>query len=890
MDQTQAPVPFPTLTCPADEVETRPSLPSRVHSSPSLPDLWPLSQSRNGHAQRFQALYRPHLHPLDLAATPPTTPPRSTSNTVTHAHTVPVKRSTSGSPCRPAPLLTPPLTPSSSFQTHDGPVTPPEIGSPLRWVHAAPESPTALKGCGPLPTRGGYLTPSSGRSQSFSSDVDGEYVAVQEGADAVSVLISGLTSMDITPREERKVGSVGEPAFAANAKLGDEQDDADASRFLLVRDVPLNASSADLREAFAPTGDVKGIWVPFLESHGVIILAYYDIRHATRARSLIANQAIPGLEDAHLAAKYVSAEQIERVIGKSAFVDETDGTLYVSVADRRFQSAALQKVLASLGELMSYKAVDSQEQNFQVEYYDARDAANAYRAFHDRIFLGVRLRLLTKKDAQTMQSSPCFSLEDPFQPSSPASPTARRLPMLHVDTCQDLQQQADRELRCTEGRVRPRSVSASENMGAPDAVRRLWRGRESPQEHSRRVSNDLFFDAVGKGTVSPQTPSRPRSISMGPDDIAKAQRSSYDDAETSEVYQTQETAYPSSYGGSSTSAYAPQEYLYAQAVPQAQYPAYGSDGHAGTNGQWAFSAPAAPSVEYYLPPSPRVPHYHSQALPSTPKKGFSPMYQRRDERTEWAPTEEDPFGRSAYSPDAPVPQSAVSYGSSLEPSPTMDGRTYSGRRGNVDSGIAEKNQLNIEAIEQGKDMRTTVMIKNVPNKMSDKELKAFIDRVCPRRIDFLYLRMDFKNGCNVGYAFVNFITLGDLLHFAKTQIGVKWNIYSSDKDLRLCYATYQGKEALMEKFKNSCIMDEREAWRPKIYYSAGPNQGLPEPFPPPTHLRRKERSSHNRGALFVPGANFSHHRRGDRDGDRDGNGTPTLYHHRPHPPRMSNRM
>jgi hypothetical protein len=68
------------------------------------------------------------------------------------------------------------------------------------------------------------------------------------------------------------------------------------------------------------------------------------------------------------------------------------------------------------------------------------------------------------------------------------------------------------------------------------------------------------------------------------------------------------------------------------------------------------------------------------------------------------------------------------------------------------------------------------------------------------------------------------------------------------------FESYRGKEALVEKFKNSCIMDEREAWRPKIFYSdPGPEQGLPEPFPAPTHLRRKERSSFNRGALYVPG-------------------------------------
>jgi hypothetical protein len=70
----------------------------------------------------------------------------------------------------------------------------------------------------------------------------------------------------------------------------------------------------------------------------------------------------------------------------------------------------------------------------------------------------------------------------------------------------------------------------------------------------------------------------------------------------------------------------------------------------------------------------------------------------------------------------------------------------------------------------------------------------------------------------------------------------------------MCYANYQGKEALVEKFRNSSIMDEREQWRPKIFHSFGSARGLPEEFPAPTHLRRKQLSAANRGALFVPGA------------------------------------
>lgn len=59
---------------------------------------------------------------------------------------------------------------------------------------------------------------------------------------------------------------------------------------------------------------------------------------------------------------------------------------------------------------------------------------------------------------------------------------------------------------------------------------------------------------------------------------------------------------------------------------------------------------------------------------------------------------------------------------------------------------SERNQIDLDKIAAGTDTRTTVMIKNIPNKLSDKDLIEFINKVCPRKIDFLYLRMDFQNG------------------------------------------------------------------------------------------------------------------------------------------------
>ena len=107
--------------------------------------------------------------------------------------------------------------------------------------------------------------------------------------------------------------------------------------------------------------------------------------------------------------------------------------------------------------------------------------------------------------------------------------------------------------------------------------------------------------------------------------------------------------------------------------------------------------------------------------------------------------------------------------------------------------------------------------------------------------------------------------------FCKCLMPTISTLYSLASPLCVLNSPSRGKEALIEKFKNSAIMDERESWRPKIFHSSGPQVGQSEPFPAPTHQRRKERSAHNRGALYVPGAARLHsgnrveeHDRGER--------------------------
>ncbi|KAI8579922.1 hypothetical protein K450DRAFT_239740 [Umbelopsis ramanniana AG] len=166
------------------------------------------------------------------------------------------------------------------------------------------------------------------------------------------------------------------------------------------------------------------------------------------------------------------------------------------------------------------------------------------------------------------------------------------------------------------------------------------------------------------------------------------------------------------------------------------------------------------------------------------------------------------------------------------------------------------NEIDIDRILMGLDKRTTCMIRNIPNKYTQQMLIECINTTHNGAYDFLYLRIDFKNKCNVGYAFINFIELRSLVTFAQQRVGRKWNRFNSEKRCTLSYANIQGKKALVEKFRNSSVMDEEASYQPKIFVSTGVHRGEEEPFPQPTlpsELRkRKQRlTSSHRSSTFL---------------------------------------
>ncbi|MQM10474.1 hypothetical protein Taro_043363 [Colocasia esculenta] len=164
------------------------------------------------------------------------------------------------------------------------------------------------------------------------------------------------------------------------------------------------------------------------------------------------------------------------------------------------------------------------------------------------------------------------------------------------------------------------------------------------------------------------------------------------------------------------------------------------------------------------------------------------------------------------------------------------------RRSDTNSNQADNKkqyELDIERIIRGEDLRTTLMIKNIPNKYTSKMLLAAIDENHRGTYDFIYLPIDFKNKCNVGYAFINMIDPQQIIQFFKTFNGKKWEKFNSEKVASLAYARIQGKAALIAHFQNSSLMNEDKRCRPILFHTDGPNAGDQEPFPMGINIRSR---------------------------------------------------
>ncbi|KAM2534992.1 hypothetical protein EV2_021912 [Malus domestica] len=182
-------------------------------------------------------------------------------------------------------------------------------------------------------------------------------------------------------------------------------------------------------------------------------------------------------------------------------------------------------------------------------------------------------------------------------------------------------------------------------------------------------------------------------------------------------------------------------------------------------------------------------------------------------------------------------------------------RSSRGKKGRQAKKFDSKFLIKEEAISESTsgETRTTVMIKNIPNKYSQKLLLNMLDNHCIHfneqiisdgdhgggddekqpfsSYDFVYLPIDFNNKCNVGYGFVNMTSPEATWRLYKAFHHQHWEVFNSRKICEVTYARVQGLEALKEHFKNSKFPCEMEHYLPVVFSPPRDGKQLTEPLP-----------------------------------------------------------
>ncbi|CAG8937416.1 unnamed protein product [Penicillium salamii] len=206
------------------------------------------------------------------------------------------------------------------------------------------------------------------------------------------------------------------------------------------------------------------------------------------------------------------------------------------------------------------------------------------------------------------------------------------------------------------------------------------------------------------------------------------------------------------------------------------------------------------------------------------------------------------------------------------PNDTMDMALSSPELLTVDG----RHRIDIARIESGEDTRTTIMVRNVPNKYTgtscitaSKAVRSlrlpflcspfcFLQRwICPKDILTVSPRL-----CELGHNVLTCCSSGTSSSGGNGEI-LGSNNYcthsltafhrpdsTSEKRAQLSYATTQGLEELVAKFRNSAVMLRPAEERPTLFHISGAQVGHKCPFPGPDDMERLRRSLASQQAVL----------------------------------------
>ncbi|KAG9134157.1 hypothetical protein Leryth_023710 [Lithospermum erythrorhizon] len=595
------------------------------------------------------------------------------------------------------------------------------------------------------------------------------------------------------------------------------------SRTLFVRNINSNVEDLELRALFEQYGDIRTLYTA-CKHRGFVMISYYDIRAARTAMRALQNKPLRRRKlDIHFSIPKDNPSE----------KDINQGTLVVFNLDPSVSNEDIRQIFGVYGEVKEIRETPHKRHHKFIEFYDVRAADAALKALNRSDIAGKRIKL---------------------EPSRPGG--ARRSLMQQLG--QDLERDETRSLTHQVGSPIANSPPGSwPTYGSPIELNPLVGYGQSP--NLRTFSPVSSSHMSGLASILPSHGSSPAKISpIGKESGKKLGSSSG-------------TVSPFAESTSDTSAIGTlsgPQFLWGSPTIRSERPSPSawplSTGNMLASDMQGQAYPYSSLQGTFLHS-----HHHVGSAPSgVPLERHFGFFPESSETSYMTPGS---FGSSALNRNtnrvinvAPpgVMNMSVAFAGNFRESGSpssrimsmsrngplflsngfyggigttnLDGLSDRGRTRKVETGNQIENkrqfQLDLEKIMNGEDTRTTLMIKNIPNKYTSKMLLAAIDETHMGSYDFLYLPIDFKNKCNVGYAFINMVSPSHIFSFYEVFNGKKWEKFNSEKVASLAYARIQGKTALVAHFQNSSLMNEDKRCRPIVFQSEGQGNNDQEAF------------------------------------------------------------
>lgn len=153
---------------------------------------------------------------------------------------------------------------------------------------------------------------------------------------------------------------------------------------------------------------------------------------------------------------------------------------------------------------------------------------------------------------------------------------------------------------------------------------------------------------------------------------------------------------------------------------------------------------------------------------------------------------------------------------------------------------------------------TTVMLRNIPNKYTREMLVKQLSVEFYGGFDFMYLPIDFKNKCNVGYGFVNFrepyLCEAFITKFHGVDVRKCLPGLNSKKIVEVTPARVQGLSENVRRLRNSPVMNQLQdhpEWMPLLFNKHGEQEPFPMPDVPLPPVKPRGRNREGRHANDV---------------------------------------